>query len=162
VDPPIPGASGLPPLDGVAPPAGLASRIGRAHDGPASDRITDPQWQLVALVVHQVLEQAVAAIGGRMAEGVLRQALAHAAKSHRVASAIELDESGWLKVTAGHTITRYTAFDVADAIAAILTGFELRCASLVGAERAQRIIASAAAPFRTSLAQIGLDVSAGV
>jgi hypothetical protein len=158
--PPQPGATGLPSLDSVAPPEGIASQAAARAEGPDSQRITDPQWQLVALVVHQVLEQAVGVIGGTMAEGLLRQALGHAAKSHRVARDVELDDSGWLKTTAGHTITRYTAFDVADAIAALLTGFELRCASLVGAEQAQRIIASAAAPFRTSLAQIGLDVSA--
>jgi hypothetical protein len=157
--PPVPGATGLPSLAGVAPPEGVLSST-LAAEGPVSDRITDPQWQLAALFVHQVLEQAVAVIGGKMAEGLLRQSLVHTAKSHVVARILDLDESGWLKAIGGQPMTTFTAFDVADAIAALLTSFELRCASLMGADEAQRVIARAAAPFRASLAQIGLDVSA--
>ncbi len=72
---------------------------------------------------------------------------------------VEIDSSVWLKATDEAAILRSSMYDVAEAVASLLTNFEVRCASLMGAERAQEMVASAAAPFRASLSQIGLDVA---
>lgn len=127
---------------------------------PEEERLTEPQWQLIALVVRQILEKASGIVGEQMAQSMLRQALGHAARTGPLLTHVELDTSGWLRVLPPHEITQYSAYDVVDAIAALLTGFETRCATLVGAEQAQHILMSAAAPFRASLVQIGLDISA--
>jgi hypothetical protein len=128
-------------------------------EAPAEDRLTQAQWQLLALVIHQVVEKAGALVGERMAEGLLTQALQHATRTHALLATLDVDALGWLKARDGDTMTRFPTFDVADAVATVLTGFELRCASLIGAEHAQRIVASAAAPFKAALLQVGLDVA---
>ncbi|HLJ80562.1 MAG TPA: hypothetical protein VKT52_03675 [Ktedonobacterales bacterium] len=165
--PPSIGSGGLPPLSHApatasgAEVAGSPSSAGSAATKTArTDALTAPQWQMVALVVHQVVEGAGAFIGIQMAEGLLQQALTFATRSHPVLLDLTLDTGGWLKACEDDAIARYSTYDVTDAIAALLTGFELRCASLTGAARAQDVILVAAAPFRTALAQIGLDISA--
>lgn len=122
-------------------------------------RLTEPQWQLLALVIHQVVEKAGSLVGAQMAEGMLAQALQTAARSHAALTSLDIDALGWLKAREGDSMTRYPAFAVADAVATLLTGFELRVASLIGADQAQSMIASAAGPFRSALLQIGLDVA---
>jgi len=155
------GSGELPPFSRARGAASGSATTGSAATKAArTDALTTPQWQMVALVIHQVVEGSGALIGARMAEGLLRQALTSAARAHPVLLDLEVDAGGWLKTREDGAIARFATYDVADAIAALLTGFELRCASLLGAERAQDAILVAAAPFRNSLAQIGLDISA--
>lgn len=132
---------------------------GVSDEAPTEDRLTQAQWQLLALVIHQVVEKAGELVGARMAEAMLAQALQHATRTHPPLETLEVDALGWLKAKDGDTMTRFPTFDVADAVATVLTGFELRCASLIGADHAQRIVASAAAPFKAALLQVGLDVA---
>lgn len=149
--PATPPAQPAPP----APPAPAAPQ----PSGSSGSHLTEPQWQLLALVIHQVVERAGNLVGAQMAEGMLAQALQTAARSHALLAGLEVDALGWLKARDGESMTRYPAFDVADAVATLLTGFELRCASLIGAEQAHNLIAAAAGPFRAALLQIGLDVA---
>jgi hypothetical protein len=144
----------LPPIAGVPvpsepqhPPAG------------AEEPLTSPQWQLLALAVRQVVARGNALIGETLTARMISQALAHSARSKPLLEALTLEPSGWLVPSPPDAVTRFSAFEVVDAVADLLTGFETRCASLVGPERAHELVLTAVAPFRTSLAQIGLDVS---
>src|SRR5258706_5549074 len=156
--PPLASAESLPPLTVASdsPPVPAPRALPAA---PAADAMTIPQWQLLALVVHQVVERASELVGADMAASLLRSSLAHVAKSAPVVRDVEIDSSMCLKATDETAILRFSMYDVAEAVASLLTNFEVRCASLVGAERAQEMVASAAAPFRASLSQIGLDVA---
>lgn len=127
--------------------------------GASQTRLTEPQWQLLALVIHQVVEKAGSLVGVQMAEGMLAQALQTAARGHPLLASLDVEALGWLKARDGESMTRYPAFDVADAVATLLTGFEMRCASLIGADQAHNMVAAAAGPFRAALLQIGLDVA---
>ncbi|MGZ3666129.1 MAG: hypothetical protein ACXVDA_16800 [Ktedonobacterales bacterium] len=153
--------AGLPPLAGAAlPPEPPASvRDAEATGGALLSR---PQWQLIALVTRQVVEQAGQQIGQQLAENLLRQALGQTAASKEPLRIVEIDSTGWLQTVPsmeGKTITDYPTTAVTDAVAALLTNYEQRCAALVGAAQAQQIIAVATGPFRASLAQIGLVVA---
>lgn len=124
--------------------------------------LTGPQWQLIALVTRQVIERAGQQIGWQLADNMLRQALGQTATSKAPLRLVEIDTTGWLQMVAspeGKSITDYPTAAVTDAVAALLTNFELRCAALVGAAQAQHILATATEPFRASLAQIGLAVA---
>lgn len=152
------GTGGLPPLSG----AGSAEQ--RQTNPSATglvqrERLTPPQWQLVALVIRQMVERMGQLIGPEMAESLLRQALVLSARSNPVLHDLEVESFGWLKETHEAAMSARAAEDVAEAVAALVTNFEFRCASLMGKEQAHHIIASTADPFRTALAQIGLDVS---
>lgn len=152
------GTGGLPPLSG----AGTAEQrqTNPSATGLAQrERLTPPQWQLVALVIRQMVERMGQLIGPEMAESLLRQALALSARSNPVLHDLEVESFGWLKETHEATMSARAAEDVAEAVAALVTNFEFRCASLMGKEQAHHIIASTADPFRAALAQIGLDVS---
>jgi len=156
--PPLASAKSLPPLT-VASDAPLVPAPHSLPAASAADAMTIPQWQLLALVVHQVVERASELVGADMAAALLRSSLAHVARSAPVLRDVEVDSSVWLKATDETAILRFSMYDVAEAVASLLTNFEVRCASLMGAERAQAMVASAAAPFRASLSQIGLDVA---
>lgn len=153
--------AGLPPLANAAmPPEPPAPWRGAEPVGGAL--LGNPQWQLIALVTRQVVERAGRQIGQQLAENLLRQALGQTATSKESLRVVEIDSTGWLQMIAspeGKNITDYPTAVVTDAIAALLTNFELRCASLVGAAQAQQILASATEPFRASLAKIGLAVA---
>jgi hypothetical protein len=138
-----------------APMARTSPEVIAASD----ERLTMPQWQLIAFAVRQIIAQANAVLGGQNADRIFGQALAHAARRRPLLAALALDPSGWLIPTQSDAMVRFSAFDIADAIAAVLAGFETRCASFVGPERARDLIVSAVEPFRVGLAQIGLDVS---
>lgn len=164
------GSGDLPPLSTVdeierrtpADPPSMRKSAPPAPLNPtdtSEDRLTEPQWQLLALVIHQVVEKAGGLVGAQMAEGLLAQSLQHAARTQPLLSHLEIDALGWLKARDEHTMTGYPAFEVADAVATLLTGFEMRCASLIGAEQAQKMVAAAASPFKAALLQIGLDVA---
>lgn len=152
--------TGLPPLANAAmPPEPPASLRGAEEMNGAL--LTAPQWQLIALVTRQVIERAGQQIGGQLAGNMLRQALGQTAARKPPLRLVEIDSTGWLQMVTspeGKTITGYPTVAVTDAVAALLTNFELRCAALVGAAQAQQILASATGPFRASLAQIGLAV----
>ncbi len=151
------GTGGLPPLsrtvaahaDTPNTPTGLAQQA----------RLTPPQWQLVALVVRQMVEKVDQLAGAAMAESLLRQSLAHAARSNPLLHDLEVESDGWLKETWETAMTSHAAEDVAEAMAALLTNFELRSASLIGKDRAHHVLASTAEPYRAALAQMGLDVA---
>lgn len=164
------GTGGLPPLSraptgtragalAAATERGAAPGAGSVGGLAQRDRLTTPQWQLVALVVRQMVEKLDQVAGTPMAEALLRQSLAHAARSNPTLHDLEVEPSGWLKEAREAAMTTQAAEDVAEALAALLTNFELRCASLVGKEQAHQILASTAEPYRAALAQIGLVVS---
>lgn len=154
------GTGGLPPLSRTATAQAAAAKPGPATGLAQREQLTTPQWQLVALVVRQMVEKLGQLAGTEMAESLLRQSLVHSARSNPVLHDLEVESGGWLKETREAAMTTQAAEDVAEAMATLLTNFELRCASLVGKEQAHRIMATTAAPFRAALAQIGLDVSA--
>lgn len=124
-----------------------------------SDYVAEAQWQLLALVVKHVVDQAGTAIDQDAADGLIRQSLAYSAVKRPPLRILELDASGWLAPLPGQRITSYPLAEVADAIATLLTNFESRCASLVGEEDAHRIVVAAARPFSASLAQLGLAIA---
>lgn len=159
--PPSIGSGALPPLARAqAAASGSTASSLAATKTMRTDVLTTPQWQMVALVVHQVIEGASVLIGAHMAENLLRQALSTASRSHPLLHDLEVEAGGWLKTRKDGAIAHYSTADVAEAVAAVLTTFEVRCAGLIGATRAQDVILVAAAPFRNALAQIGLDISA--
>jgi len=123
-----------------------------------SDFLADSQWQLLALVVRQVVEQAGALLGKETADGFIRQALAYGAVKRPPLRILEMDATGWLSPLPGQHISAYPLADVADAVALLLTSFESRCASVIGEVDAHRLIANAARPFSASLAQLGLAI----
>ncbi len=152
--------TGLPPLANAAMPPEPPASV-RGAEEMSSALLTGPQWQLIALVTRQVVERAGQQIGWQLAENMLRQALGQTAARKLPLRLVEIDATGWLQMVLspeGKAITDYPTVAVTDAVAALLTNFELRCAALVGAAQAQHIIASATEPFRASLAQIGLAV----
>lgn len=156
--PPPPGTDGLPPL--VAPSTSEPRTSQQSiHSGELVDRLTTPQWQMIALIVRQIMQKAADLVGESMAETMLRLSLTQATRTHPILHDIQMDASGWLEAVSPDAIAHYSTFDVADAIASLLTGFEARCASLIGPEQAQQIIASVAAPFRASLEQLGLHIA---
>jgi hypothetical protein len=123
-----------------------------------SDYLVDSQWQLLALVVRQVVEQAGALLGKETADGFIRQSLAYGAVKRPPLRILEMDATGWLSPLPGQHISAYPLADVADAVALLLTSFESRCASVIGEVDAHRLIANAARPFSASLAQLGLAI----
>jgi hypothetical protein len=131
----------------------------RQLPGGADVSLTPPQWQLLALAVRQVVARGNALIGETLTARMIGQALAHSARNKPPLDLLTLEPSGWLAPSAPDAIARFSAFEVVDAVADLLTGFETRCASLVGPERAHELVLTAVAPFRASLAQIGLDVT---
>lgn len=151
------GTGGLPPLSRAA--ATQPDTAGAATGIAQRVRLTTPQWQLVALVVRQMVEKVDQLAGAAMAESLLRQSLAHAARSNPLLHDLDVESYGWLKETQEAAMTIYAAEDVAEAMAALLTNFELRSASLIGKDRAHHVIASTAEPYRAALAQMGLDIA---
>ena len=149
--PPTVTMDGLPALAGVGPQGESITAT--------ADRLTDPQWQLIAIAVRQVVEQAAQAIGLTMAEGLMRRALGRVATVKPPLRGMELDASGWLRLAPGVSLAGHSRYEIVEAIAALLGNFELRCASLVGAERAKQIITAATLPLSSSLAQVGLAIS---
>jgi hypothetical protein len=129
---------------------------------PAADdqALTDPQWNLLALAVRQITEHIGQAVGGRMADTLLLQALERAAARDTFLAGLEMDESGWLRARQGDFTTRFPRHVAAEAIANLLTTYEASCATLLGAPHVQEIFAVALTPLRASLAQIGLTFSA--
>ena len=150
-----------PPTSGELPPNELFSdmqTIPIASANP-SDYLGDSQWQLLALVVRQVVDQAGMILGKQAVDGLIRQSLAYGAVKQPPLRILELDATGWLSPLPGQRISSYPLADVADAIATLLTSFENRCASLIGEEDAHRLIVNAARPFSASLAQLGLAIA---
>jgi len=72
---------------------------------------------------------------------------------------MELDASGWLRLAPDVSLAGHSRYEIVEAIAALLGNFELRCASLVGPDRAKQIITAATLPLSSSLAQVGLTIS---
>ncbi len=149
--PPTVTMDGLPALAGVGPQGESITAT--------ADRLTDPQWQLIAIAVRQVVEQAAQAIGLTMAEGLMRRALGRVATVKPPLRGMELDASGWLRLAPGVSLAGHSRYEIVEAIAALLGNFELRCASLVGPDRAKQIITAATLPLSSSLAQVGLAIS---
>jgi hypothetical protein len=157
------GVDGLPPLpEQDAPDAGFVPPAAEPWPEPdaRADRLTDPQWQLLALAVHQVTERAGQLLGGAIAESMMRHALAQLAKDSAFLAGLELDNTGWLRAREAGFTARFATFDVVEAVAALLSQVELRAAGVIGPQRAQQLVAQALAPFRASLEQIGLAVRA--
>lgn len=154
------GTGGLPPLSRAG--TSEIARPEQAATGLAQrESLTVPQWQLVALVIRQMVERMGRLIGVEMAVSLLHQSLVLSSRSNPLLHDLEVEPSGWLKETQVAVMTTQAAEEVAEAVAALVTNFELRCASLVGKEQAHDVIASTAEPFRAALAQIGLDISGG-
>jgi hypothetical protein len=162
--------SGLPPLppvqeDARAPVVPVVPVVPVAPVAPPTpampvpDTLTDPQWQLLALAVHQVVERAGREVKRTVAEGLLAQALAALAGGRRFLTVLEVDTTGWLRPRQEGVISAYGAAEVVEAIAELLAEFERRCAVIVGATRARTIVVEGCLPFRVPLAQIGLDIA---
>jgi len=126
---------------------------------PAPDALTDPQWQLLVLAVHEVVERAAHQMPRTVAEGLLAQTLTALSTQRRFLTTLEVDTTGWLRSRQEGSITAFAANEVVDNIAALLTEFERRCAVIVGAKKARQILVEGCQPFRAPLAQIGLAVA---
>lgn len=181
------GAQGLPPLNGPAGGPRMTARpetnSGPMPDIPAipampvtpttpqgqaprgqpavEDALTGPQWHLLALAVRQITEQVGQVVGVRTGDGLLRQALAQTAPRHAFLAGLDVDHTGWLRARQDGFAERFSRYTAAEAIADLLTVFEADCATLLGPARVREIIATAVAPLRASLAQIGLSISEG-
>jgi hypothetical protein len=127
--------------------------------GLSPNALADPQWQLLVLAVHEVVERATHDMQRMVAEGLLAQTLAALATQRRFLSLLEVDTSGWIQPRTEMAVASFDASDVVEAMAALLTEFERRCAVIVGAARARQILVEGCLPFRVPLAQIGLDVA---
>lgn len=155
------GVNGLPPLGSVGrePQQPMPSRANtQGEHEPSSATLTDPEWQLLALAVHQVEEHAGQLLGGRVADSIARGALAQAATDSPFLAGLALDETGWLRPRQQGFTARFPTFTAVEAIAALLTQIEVDIAAVVGRQRAKQLIATSVTPFRTSLEQIGLIV----
>lgn len=167
------GALGLPPL--VAP-AGAPRQTARplANSGPMraapmapltssapapDDQLSDPQWHLLALAVRQITEHIGQMLGVRVADNLLRQAVAQTAPRNTFLAGLDVDDTGWLRARHEGFTGRFARHAAAEAIADLLTTYEAACANLLGAQRVQEVFAAAVAPLRASLAQIGLTIS---
>lgn len=176
------GMFGLPPLDETPDVPGSMTTSGRmrAATGTSPERstrngassyahgsvvagddqtpLTEPQWQLLAVAMRQVTEQAAQLLGGRIAESMMRQSLGQAAATCPFLAGMELDQSGWLRTPGNGYAGHFSTLDAAEGVAALLAQLESRAASVVGAKRAQEMIATALTPFRVSLQQLGLQI----
>jgi hypothetical protein len=159
------GTSGQASIDGLPtmalpllPELRHPSMVGAIPVLASGESLTDPQWQLLALAIRQVTDQAGQLIGSQVAQGMLRQALAQTATGNPFLAGLDIDATGWVHPHEAGFATRFSTYDVAEAVAALLTGFESLCAELLGAVRAQQMIAAATGPLRTSLEQIGISV----
>jgi hypothetical protein len=156
------GLSSYPPSASAAPRGGTdpgASPGVLESEVMPGPLLTEPQWQLLALVVRQVTEHAGQLLGIQVAEKLLVQALARATPRSAFLSGLAIDSTGWLRPIETGYATRFAPFDVAEGVAALLTALESLCAGLLGERGAQQLIAGAMAPFRASLEQIGITVS---
>lgn len=125
----------------------------------AAGHLSEPQWQLLGLIVHQIVEQAGHLLGPQMVDTALREALARQGGHNRLLARLDFDHDGWLQVSPPGSATMFTTEEIAAGMAGLLTDFEARCAEVLGAHRAKQLIATAAAPFRASLEQIGIVIS---
>jgi hypothetical protein len=175
--PPTPTVSslGLPPLAGSLPPDRSApnrsmsdlattrtpSVIG-ARQGPPtthpSAQITDPQWQLLALFLHQIVEHAGQKIPPKMAIGLMMQGLSKRATGSLILTGLAVDEHGWLAPQSEDFLARFPTYEIAQAVADLITEYESRLAQLTSASEAHSIIAEAAEPLRLPLASLGLKI----
>jgi hypothetical protein len=147
------GVPGLPPLPSPDDTVIMPSPAASPH------ALTDPQWQLLSLAVHEVVERATRDMPRTVAEGVLAQTLAALATQRRFLTQLEVDTTGWLRERNETAVVAFDASEVVEAVAALLAEFERRCAVIVGAARARQILVEGCLPFRVPLAQIGLDVA---
>jgi hypothetical protein len=122
--------------------------------------LTDPQWQLLALAVRQVADQAASALGPQVAQSMLVEALAMASGSSAFLRQVTIDSSGWLKRQEGAGRAAISTFEATQAVATLLAVLESYYGTRLGAQRVRRLIAAAVAPLRNSLEQIGLTVAA--
>jgi hypothetical protein len=157
VQPPRPlGVSSIP---GLPPLSTSDETVVMPVSGISPNALADPQWQLLVLAVHEVVERAVRDMQRMVAEGLLAQTLAALATQRRFLSLLEVDTAGWIQTRTEMAVAAFDAGDVVEAMAALLTEFERRCAVIVGAARARQILVEGCLPFRVPLAQIGLDVA---
>ncbi len=125
------------------------------------EELTEPQWQLLALAVRQVADQAAVALGPQVSQAMLEDALAQASRGSAFLRHITLDGTGWLRRQDGAERGGVQTFEAAQAIATLLAVLESFYATRLGAPRVRRLITAAVAPLRISLEQIGLTVANG-
>lgn len=160
------GVTGLPPLPVASPDAAAVARPSWPTSWPGStthetvdDKTQLAQWQLLVLALHQVLERASTEMGRETAGGLLWQALAHVRSTRPFLANIELDLDGWVSLKHEEALAELSRFEVVDSIAALLTEYETRCITLVGPDRARRMILEGTARLRDPLSQLGLVVA---
>jgi hypothetical protein len=153
------------PLSAVMPD--LAPSAAVAQSGPQravradSDELTDPQWQLLALAVRQIADQAATALGPQISQAMLVDALAQASKGNAFLREVTVDGTGWMRLQSGAVDSAISSFEAAQAVAMLLAVLESFYATRLGAQRVRRLITAAVAPLRHSLEQIGLTVATG-
>jgi hypothetical protein len=140
-------------LNGAAP---LATQVQSRREGDVA--LTDPQWQLLALAVRQIADQAAIALGPQAAQAMLVDALAQAGGSSAFLRQVTIDGTGWLRRQESTGRGAVSTFEATQAIATLLAVLESYYATRLGAQRVRRLITSAVAPLRNSLEQIGLTV----
>jgi hypothetical protein len=138
-----------------------------SHSGPqrapsaTGDELTEPQWQLLALAVRQVADQAAMALSPQVAQTLLVDALAQASTGNGFLRQLKVDATGWLWRQEGTERGATATFEAAQAIATLLAVLESHLATRMGPQRVRRLITMAVAPLRNSLEQIGLTVVGG-
>lgn len=156
--PTLPLAAVLPDLAPGEPFSRSAPHRAVRVDG---DALTDPQWQLLALAVRQIADQAAAALGPQVSQAMLADALAQAGRGSAFLRQVSVDGSGWLRWQSPADRVAIPTFEAAQAVATLLAVLESFYTTRLGAQRVRRLITSAVAPLRNSLEQIGLTVAGG-
>jgi hypothetical protein len=156
--PTLPAAAMMPEL--ASNGAGAQSAPRRAVRG-GGDELTVPQWQLLALAVRQITEQAAVALGPQTSQAMLAEALAQASKGSAFLRQVEVDDTGWLRRLERADRGGSSTYEAAQAVATLLAVLESLYATRLGAPRVRRLITAAVAPLRNSLEQIGLTVVGG-
>jgi hypothetical protein len=125
------------------------------------DVLSDPQWQLLALAVRQISDQAAVALGPQVAQTLLVDALTQASAGNAFLRQLTVDGTGWLWRQEGAGRAATSTFEAAQAVATLLAVVESLLATRLGPPRVRRLITTAVAPLRNSLEQIGLTVVTG-
>lgn len=119
--------------------------------------LTPPQWQVMVLAMHNIVDRAGMAVGREVAAGFLLQALNRLAAHSPFLATLEVDDAAWLHARPA-ALARCPGYEVASSIAELMMVYEERCGALVGQAAARQIITEGIAPLRQALAQVGLDI----
>jgi hypothetical protein len=148
-------------LPELAPSGASAQSAPQRAVRAGGDELTEPHWQLLALAVRQIADQAALALGPQASQAMLVEALAQASKGSAFLRQVSVDDTGWLRRAERADREASSTYEAAQAIATVLAVLESLYTMRLGGHRVRRLITAAVAPLRNSLEQIGLTVVGG-